>query len=207
MAGFFTKSNTPPWVFFTVLYCTNCTRSPKHHIWSAAFWKTHEGNCRTQATFQLLLARSSHRRGSVKKIRKFHRKALVLESLFNKVAGLQAFKVCSFIKKRLQHRCFPVKFATFLRAPSLKSICERLLLISYHAKKKLALLETQYNQSWFENMWTDHQNTAIHGLWQKEFRMEPLTFEYPLNLIAQKERGETKFRKTIVVGNSYRTIY
>ena len=51
------------------------------------------------------------------------------------------------------------------------------------------------------------QNTAIHELWQKEFRMEPLTFEYPLNLIAQKERGETKFRKTIVVGNSYRTIY
>ena len=26
-------------------------------------------------------------------------------------------KACNFIKKRLQHRCFPVKFAKFLKAP------------------------------------------------------------------------------------------
>ena len=38
----------------------------------------------------------------------------VLESFLNKVAVL---KVCSFIKKRLQHRCFSVKFHKFLRAP------------------------------------------------------------------------------------------
>ena len=38
----------------------------------------------------------------------------MLESLFNKVRGL---KVCSFIKKRLQHRCFPVKYAKFWRTP------------------------------------------------------------------------------------------
>ena len=36
----------------------------------------------------------------------------MLESLFDKVAGL---KVCNFIKKRLQHRCFPVNIAKFLR--------------------------------------------------------------------------------------------
>ena len=33
------------------------------------------------------------------------------ESLFNKVAGSQ---VCNFVKKILQYRCFPVKFAKFL---------------------------------------------------------------------------------------------
>ena len=49
----------------------------------------------------------------------------VLESLFNKAGGLQ---VCNFIKKRLQHRCFPVIIAKFLRIPILKNICERLLL-------------------------------------------------------------------------------
>ena len=38
----------------------------------------------------------------------------MLESVFNKVAGLQA---CNFIKKRLQHGCFPVKFVKFLRTP------------------------------------------------------------------------------------------
>ena len=31
----------------------------------------------------------------------------MLESLFGKVASLQG---CNFIKKRLQHRCFPVQF-------------------------------------------------------------------------------------------------
>ena len=38
-------------------------------------------------------------------------------------------KEITFIKKRLQHRCFPVKFANFLRTPNLKNICERLLLL------------------------------------------------------------------------------
>ena len=49
----------------------------------------------------------------------------MLQSLFNNVAGLQA---CNFIKKILQHRCFPMKFAKFLRTPILKNIFERLLL-------------------------------------------------------------------------------
>ena len=48
----------------------------------------------------------------------FHRKTSVLESLLNKVAGL---KVCSSIKKKLQHRCLPGKFANFLRKPFLQN--------------------------------------------------------------------------------------
>ena len=43
---------------------------------------------------------------------KFHSKTPVLESLFNKAAGLN---VSNSIKKRLQHRCFPVKFVKFLK--------------------------------------------------------------------------------------------
>ena len=49
----------------------------------------------------------------------------MLESLFNKVSGLQA---CIFIKKRLQHRCFPVNIAKFLKTPILNYICEPLLI-------------------------------------------------------------------------------
>ena len=45
----------------------------------------------------------------------------MLESLFNKVAGLQS---CNFIKKRFQRRCFPVKLANFLRTVNLKNIYE-----------------------------------------------------------------------------------
>ena len=37
-------------------------------------------------------------------------------------------KSYNFIKKRLQHRCFPLNIAKFLRTPTLKNICERLLL-------------------------------------------------------------------------------
>ena len=65
--------------------------------------------------FYISIYGSSHRSCSVKmvflKFRKFYRKTPVLESLF--------------IKKRLQHRCFLVKFAKFLRTPILKNICER----------------------------------------------------------------------------------
>ena len=50
----------------------------------------------------------------------------MLESLFNKVAELS--KACIFIKKRLQHRHFHVKFAKLLRTLILKNICGRLLL-------------------------------------------------------------------------------
>ena len=42
--------------------------------------------------------------------------------------GKTGLQVCNFIKKRLQHRCFPVNIAKCLRALILKYICERLLL-------------------------------------------------------------------------------
>ena len=53
------------------------------------------------------------------------RKTPVLETLFDKVTGLRAY---NFIKKRHQHRCFPVNITTCLRAPISKNICEWLLL-------------------------------------------------------------------------------
>ena len=43
---------------------------------------------------------------------KFHRKTPVLETLFNKVPGL---RLVTLFKKRLQHRCLPVKFKQFSR--------------------------------------------------------------------------------------------
>ena len=65
--------------------------------------------------------RSSHRRCSIlfSKISKFSLEVPVLEFLVNKVAGLKA---CNFIERRLQHRCFPVHIAKFLRKPILKNV-------------------------------------------------------------------------------------
>ena len=54
----------------------------------------------------------------------FTGKRLCWSLYFNENAGLQS---CNFIKKRLRHRCFPVNYAKFLRAPVLKNISERLL--------------------------------------------------------------------------------
>ena len=53
----------------------------------------------------------------------------VSASLFNKYAGLKA---CNFIKKRLQHRYFPVKFAKFLRTPFFTEYIRQLLLKISH---------------------------------------------------------------------------
>ena len=49
----------------------------------------------------------------------------MLKSVFDKVAGLNAWNK---IKKKLQHRCFPVKFVKISRAPFFKGICVLLLL-------------------------------------------------------------------------------
>ena len=53
------------------------------------------------------------------KILQFHWKTPMLESLLNKVAGLKAW---NFIKKRLQHRYFPMKLAKFWRTLFLQNI-------------------------------------------------------------------------------------
>ena len=47
-------------------------------------------------------------------------------SLF--LINLHVLKIYKFIKKRLQHRCFPVNIVKFLRTPILKNIGERWLL-------------------------------------------------------------------------------
>ena len=60
------------------------------------------------------------------KFHKFHRKTPVLESFFNKVVRLKA---CSFINKRLQHSCFPVKFVKFLRTSFLQKTSRRYFCI------------------------------------------------------------------------------
>ena len=53
----------------------------------------------------------------------------MLESVFKKDADLQT---CEFIKRRPQHRCFPVNIAKLLILPILRNICKRLLLTFFN---------------------------------------------------------------------------
>ena len=71
------------------------------------------------------------KKGNLKNFEKIHRKTHVLESLFNKAAGLQP---CNFIKKRFQQICEISKNTYFI----LKNICKRLLL------KYSALVSVEY---------------------------------------------------------------
>ena len=67
---------------------------------------------------------SSHRRCSIKR-------AVLKFAIFthgNTCVGVSETEACNFIKKRLQHRFFPVNITKFLRTPILKNMCERLLL-------------------------------------------------------------------------------
>ena len=70
------------------------------------------------------------------------RKVSVLDSVFNKVAGLEVL------------RCFPVKFAKFLRIPILKNICERLFLYV------LWLISVQIKMKYKKNTYTCLRNTT-----------------------------------------------
>ena len=63
----------------------------------------------------------------------------MLESLLNKVAGLKA---CIFIKKRLQHRCFPVNIAKFLRTPILKK--DLILVASGHISIVISIVSAPF---------------------------------------------------------------
>ena len=56
---------------------------------------------------------------------KFTGKHLCQSIFFNKVAGLRA---ANLFKKRLWHRCFPMNFVKFLRAPFLQNTSRQLLL-------------------------------------------------------------------------------
>ena len=50
---------------------------------------------------------------------KFHNKKILQENTYveSLLITLQAWRHGSLLKKRLQHRCFPVKFTKFLRTP------------------------------------------------------------------------------------------
>ena len=71
-------------------------------------------------------------------------KTPVLESHYNKVADLQP---CNIIKKRLQHKYFPKKFAKFLLAPSFTVHLRWLLLpVKKHSLQKTKVLLFQPNE-------------------------------------------------------------
>ena len=71
----------------------------------------------------------------------------------NFCAGVSFWPVYNFIKKRLQHRCFPVKFAKFLRTSIFTEHLRWLLLY-------FANLETKFRE--IIHSWPINEMTCLH---------------------------------------------
>ena len=90
----------------------------------------------------------------------------IVESLFNKVAGLQ---VCNFIKNKFQHRCFLAKFAKFLKH----------LFWRTSTDENLRYSEWNANlvRFWFPvinlliNLWNHYVLVKIAGQQQRRYRL------------------------------------
>ena len=74
-----------------------------------------------------------------------------------------------------------------------------LLATILHKKRRYGM--TEYNQSWFENIWVQRYEVLINKIWQKQFKRGPQTFEYLLNMIRS---GIKKW--SFSTGIVYRTI-
>ena len=75
----------------------------------------------------------------------FTEKRLCWKLIFNKVtASSCVIQHCSFIKKIIQHMCFSVNIAKFLKTLILKNICEELFLKKLPASVLALLLNEDY---------------------------------------------------------------
>ena len=74
-------------------------------------------------------------------------------------------KAWNFIRKRLQHRCFPLKFVKFLQTPALKNTCDvkgcydffmikRILVLNGLTKQKKTLFRSSLSTL---NMWENNR--------------------------------------------------
>ena len=66
-----------------------------------------------------------YKKVALKKFGKFTKKYLCRSLFFKKVAGIRPE---TLLKKKLRHRCFPVNFSKFLRAPFFIELVRWLLL-------------------------------------------------------------------------------
>ena len=64
----------------------------------------------------------------IRNFTKFKGKHLCQSLFFNEVAGLRLRPLATLLKKRLWHKCFPVNFVKFLRAPFSQYNAGRLFL-------------------------------------------------------------------------------
>ena len=86
--------------------------------------KKNAENCRKHHRYRKGRSQMFFKKDVLKNFSIFTGKHLCWSLLLNK---WQVFRSAALLKKRLQHSCFPVNIAKFLRTPTLKNIYKRLL--------------------------------------------------------------------------------
>ena len=117
----------------------------------------------------------------------------MLESLFNKLAG----QACNFIKTRLPHRCFAVKFAKCLRIPFFTQQLRRLLLnkstgtslwphftscfkvFIVHLQEQGFYSSARAIETYIEGFGIDQ--SWVNSGWFRENQLSALSFQVPAN--------------------------
>ena len=94
-------------------------------------------------------------------------------------------RACNFIKKRLLHRCFPVKFAKFSRTTILKDICKRLPLYLRYISSWKYIWNTWNSILFIRRFLSYRYETALRWSWRVKFQRKFFLFltEYFLFLV------------------------
>ena len=91
---------------------SHCTKTKAKYLRSKVFMQ----NSKTESNItEAVPLKVFCKKSFLKKIRNTHRKAPVLESLFNKVAGLNAWRPATLLKRESNTGCFPVSIANFFK--------------------------------------------------------------------------------------------
>ena len=112
---------------------------------SSNFYRSNDVSRRKNYLYVITRSRNSQQR-----CRSSHRRCSIRKSVLKNFANFTGKHLCwilflwsckpaacKFLKKGLQYKCFPVKFAKLFRIPILRNICKRLLLEVFFKKAVL----------------------------------------------------------------------
>ena len=160
-------------------------RTVPNFVGIAAFWKTRGSNIRLQATFQLSLVAMQNK--SLRSLAALRNKSQ------RSVVPMQNKSPCSLVAMQNKSRRSLVAMQNKSRS-SLVAIQNKsrrsLATIQNKSRRSSVAMQNEslrywimHSQSWVKKIWINRQNTVFHKLWQKEFKMGQVTFDYSLNMI------------------------
>ena len=118
---------------------------------------------------------------------------------FNKNAGPQN---SNFIKKRLQHRFSPIKFANFLRTPCFTDHLQRVLL-AVSGFQPATLLKKRLRQRCFSVNFAKLLWTSFVYLWTLRSFSERLFYRAPMGIHAQV----AEFQPSNTIKNFFTSVF